>query len=211
MPASRIAASTASVARDSSERPEALENSVAPIPQTATFPAYACVGHSRPHRERDDDRPRHVVAQAVGAADADRHPAPVTLGLRTTFVGHRAREGHRVVGVVGGTETDRNLAQEPAGSRPVRDEAPDEPVGREDVHEDVLRAALAGQLGVVVNVLVVPARERAGDDKGPGDRHRQLGEGVADGHVVVAQGRPRRHAATSLRARSASRRPSRTS
>ena len=42
MPASRRAASTASVASRSSDRPDALENSVAPIPATATWPAKAC-------------------------------------------------------------------------------------------------------------------------------------------------------------------------
>jgi hypothetical protein len=39
MEASRRAASTAWVASLSSERPEAFENSVAPIPVIATFPA----------------------------------------------------------------------------------------------------------------------------------------------------------------------------
>ena len=41
MPASFRARSTASVARRSSERPESLENSVAPMPAMATWPEKA--------------------------------------------------------------------------------------------------------------------------------------------------------------------------
>jgi len=41
MEASRRAASTASAASRSSDRPEAFENSVAPIPVIAAFPAKA--------------------------------------------------------------------------------------------------------------------------------------------------------------------------
>ena len=47
-PASFSARSTASTARRSSERPEALENSVAPMPAMATRPANACGIRLRP-------------------------------------------------------------------------------------------------------------------------------------------------------------------
>ena len=48
MPASSSAAATASTARRSSERPESLENSVAPMPAIAVVPENEC--GIRPYR-----------------------------------------------------------------------------------------------------------------------------------------------------------------
>ena len=62
-----------------------------------------------------------------------------------------------------------------AGPGPVGDVPADQAVGGEDVHEDVLRPPLVGQLGVVVDVLVVAAGEGAGHDQRPGDGHDQSG------------------------------------
>ena len=72
MPASFSARSTASTASRSSERPESLENSVAPMPAMATCPenewalTAAAVRPPAAARHRAGD----VVAQVVGATEA---------------------------------------------------------------------------------------------------------------------------------------------
>ena len=50
------------------------------------------------------------------------------------------------------------------------------------------RPTLAGQLGVVVDVLVVPAGQRPGDDERPGDRQDEVVQGVAHRDLVVPAG-----------------------
>ena len=87
MPASSSAASTASTARRSSVRPDSLENSVAPMPAMAVVPAKvwgigaaALADAAEPSRTRrptgaTTDGAGHVVAEAVGAPDGDRHHA----------------------------------------------------------------------------------------------------------------------------------------
>src|SRR5207302_550323 len=74
------------------------------------------------------------------------------------------------------------------GPRPVGHVAADVAVGRQDVHEDVLRSPLAGQLGVVVHVLVVARGDGAGDDGGRRDRDVEDRELVALVHLGVGQG-----------------------
>ena len=69
-------------------------------------------------------------------------------------------------GIVGRTRGGSAPTRARAGPGPVGDEAADEPVGGEDVHEDVLRAALDGQVGVVVDVLVVALSDGGGHDEG---------------------------------------------
>ena len=68
---------TASTARRSSERPESLENSVAPMPAMAVCPGEGVRRHAirlrarpRAERQHDHDGARDVVAQVVGAPDA---------------------------------------------------------------------------------------------------------------------------------------------
>src|SRR5438309_1215328 len=144
-PASSRAAFTASVAMRISVRPESLENSVAPMPATAAFPASEPF---LPTCQLESDGSDHVVAHAVGAPDLD-------LDVAVGPGAHPARHAHGVARVVGRPEADGDLLEHGVGPGPVGDETPDPAVGREDVHEDVLRATLAGQLGVVMDVLVV--------------------------------------------------------
>ena len=69
------ARSTASTARRNSERPESLENSVAPMPAIATCAGEAVRAHAGPQMligQRDDDGAGDMVAQLVGAADGHR-------------------------------------------------------------------------------------------------------------------------------------------
>ena len=82
--------------------------------------------------------------------------------------GDRAGEDHGVARVVGGAQADGHRLDDGAGAGPVGDVAADEAVGGEDVHEDVLRAALDGQRRVVVDVLVVARGDGGGHDEGAG-------------------------------------------
>src|SRR5205085_2753510 len=91
-------------------------------------------------------------------------------------------------GVVGRPQADGDLLQRGIGPRPVRDVAADVAVGREDVHEDVLRPPPAGQLGVVVDVLVVAGGDGAGHDGGRRDGDVEHGELVALVHLGIRQG-----------------------
>ena len=95
-----------------------------------------------------------------------------------------AGEAHHVAGVVRRAQPDGDLAQDGFGSGPVRDEASDQAVGRQDVHEDVAGPAFPRERGVVVDVLEVSRRERTGDDERCGDRDLLLGKLVADLHVA---------------------------
>ena len=69
---------------------------------------------------------------------------------------HRSGELHRVARVVRYTQADRHFLDDRVRTGPVGDESAHEAVRREDVHEDVFRAARASKVGVVVHVLKVP-------------------------------------------------------
>src|SRR5262245_222634 len=90
----------------------------------------------------------HVVADLVRAPDLD-------LDDSLVLPRDLPRHCHGVAGVVGGAEPDLHALEDGVGTGPVGDEAADEPVRGEDVHEDVGRAALLRQPGIVVHVLVV--------------------------------------------------------
>ncbi len=90
IPASSSAAATASTARRSSERPESLENSVAPMPAMAVRPEKAWairrpLPAPRLEGQDDADGPADVVTQLVGAADGDRHDAAPPSSARGPF------------------------------------------------------------------------------------------------------------------------------
>src|SRR5438105_2370833 len=123
-PASASAAAVASTASRISLRPESLENSVAPMPAIAARSRRSFTSPSR--RQHQADGARHVVAQAVGAAQ--RH-----LDLATLLGGHAAGELHGVARVVRRAQADGDLLEHGVGAGPVGDEAADEAVGAEDV------------------------------------------------------------------------------
>src|SRR5262245_782677 len=181
-PASAIAASHASTARRRSERPDSFENSVAPIPTTAAasrswfWSLTGCVSSGQLER----DGAGHVVADLVRAPDLDLDDAVV---LPADLPRHR----HGVARVVGGAEPDPHALEDGVGTGPIGDEAADEPVRGEDVHEDVGRAALLRQPGIMVHVLVVARRDRGRDDERAREWDDERRQFVADLDVVVAE------------------------
>src|SRR5450759_1787048 len=94
-----------------------------------------------------------MVPETVGPPQGDLDaPGAVSGGI--VLGRHRPVQRHGVVGVVGGTQPDVDIGQHRAGARPVGHVPAHDSVGREDVHEDVLRAALVGQYRVVMHILI---------------------------------------------------------
>src|SRR5215472_2081319 len=183
-PASASAAVTASHARRSSVRPESLENSFAPMPTIAARSRSGwAIGSGR---EGHRDGPCHVLPEPVAPDHLDLH-LPVVHG------GHAAAHPHPVSGEVRGSEPDPDAPDGRVGARPVGDEAADEAVGGQDVHEDPRHAPLPRQAHVVMHVLVVAAGDGAGDDERRGHLHDQLGQLLSDPHIA---GAPAGHGAT---------------
>ena len=73
-PASAMAAVTASQASWSSLRPDALENSVAPMPTIAAAPAMSAAHTAPPRTSGSSTTPTDVGAEAVAPAHVDRRP-----------------------------------------------------------------------------------------------------------------------------------------
>ena len=176
----------------------------------------------RTGREEQTDRSRDVVPEAVGPAHGDLDGSPAVVGNRFVPGRHRTGQPHGVVGVVGSAQADVDIGDHRAGPRPVGHIASDDPVGREDVHEDVLRPPLRGQHRVVVDVLVVAGGDGRGHDEGAGQGQGQLGQRIAHRDVLESERRRiggagdpclRAHTATGLPARNSpiSWRPSRAS
>ena len=142
-PASSIAALTASQASCSSLRPDSFENSVWPMPAIAAVAASELMLDSVVE-QAERRRARHVVAEAVAALelDLDEPLAVGALGL----AGDAAGERQRIVRERGHAEPDRQLRHHRFGPGPVGEEPDAQPVGGEDVHEDVGRALLLREL-----------------------------------------------------------------
>ena len=171
------AASTASAARRSSERPESLENSVAPMPAMAVRPENVCAGAisraPRPSGRTTLTVPVTWSPRSLAPRIGDGHHAARAVVAQRALVRHRAGQRHGAARVVRRAEPDVDLRHPAARPRPVGDVATHQPVRGQDVHEDVLRAPLLGQHGIVVHVLVVPAGQGARHDQGAGDRQHQ--------------------------------------
>ena len=128
-PQSASAASVASTESCSSERPDSLENSVAPIPAIAAAPDRR---HRRRRRATDGHRAGDVVAEATRCRPRRRRRPP------SVDLGHRAGEHQRVAGVRRRAEPDRDRPRARRGPGPVGDVALHQPGGGQDVEEDVL-------------------------------------------------------------------------
>src|SRR5690606_22980215 len=164
-PASASAALTASAARRSSLRPDSLEKSVAPMPTTAArrlSGAVACsdIASSGGSVVQGDDRGGgDVVAETVAAGDRDGQVAAGDLG---DGAGHR----QGVACVERPAQAPRDRLAGRARARSVGDEALHQAGVGEDVDEDVLRAALARLVAIVVHVLEIPGGQRGADHEG---------------------------------------------
>ena len=189
MPASSRAAATASTARRSSLRPDSFENSVAPMPADRRWCRRSCgagvrrrsssrLTGARTARQSSTDGAGHVVAEAVGAADRHRHLAPAVVALgRGGGTRHRAREHHRVAGVVRCAEADRHCVDDGAPG-------PAQSVTNRPTNPFVVRMFMkmsgdprsTASSGVVVDVLVVARRDGGGHDEGAGERDLELGK-----------------------------------
>ena len=151
-------------------------------------PSLALAPCAEPSGRSDHDGARDVVAQVVGAADRDGHDAGRPVVGQRALLGDRPGQRHGAVGVVRRAQADVDLGQTAARPGPVGDVAAHQPVGGQDVHEDVLGAPRLGQHRVVVHVLVVAAGDGARHDQRAGDREHQRRQLVAHGHV--GEGRP---------------------
>ena len=116
--------------------------------------------------------PVDVVTERDPADDVDRRD-PVRHG------GDGPAEGERVVGVRGGAEADRDALELGVRAGPVDDEPLDQPVGGQDVHEDVLGPGRLRDVAVVVDVLPVAGRDRGAHDRGRRHRQAPLGDDLA--------------------------------
>ena len=130
-----------------------------------------------------------MIAQAVRTAQRDLDGAVAVFGWRLVVARDRSGEDHGVVGVVGGSQPDVDVGEHAAGARPVGQVPADQPVGRDDVHEDVLRPAGHCQPVVMVDVLIIAGGDGRRDDQGAGERDLEDRQGVTDLGVLEAQGR----------------------
>ena len=80
---------------------------------------------------------RDVIAPGILAGDLDSD-------LVTGYFRHRARERHRVAREVRRSEFDLHIANRGIWTGPFRHVATDEPVARENIHEDIAQASGLG-------------------------------------------------------------------
>src|SRR5215472_6490856 len=97
-----------------------------------------------------------------------------------------ASHPHGVPGQIGDAEAYGDALHRRFRPGPVGHEPAHEAVGGQDVHEDAGHPTAAGQLDVVVDVLIVAAGDGAGDDQRRGQLDDQLCQLLADSHVLEA-------------------------
>ena len=85
-------------------------------------------------------------------------------------------QSHAITGKVRCTETYSDSLQVRAGARPVRNEPSHQPIGGEDIHENIRGPKGLGGALVVVHILVVPGSDRPADDQPGRDRDDKFGQ-----------------------------------
>ena len=101
-----------------------------------------------PFDQTEDGGAGDMVAEAVGSLERDFHETlVVTLRLRRDRTG----EPEGIVGVRGNPEANREVLHHCLRTRPLGEEPHAQPIRGEDVHENVGRSLLVGEVAVVVH------------------------------------------------------------